>query len=173
MKLPAAAVLLVVVAVTPAAALQGFGEQAVGYFPYCATACHRALGSNYLSRSFDGYMLGGMMDSDAASATPACRAATCRSLPHWPTASARTATTTWASSRRGGPARRPAPAGTSCRPSIPTRRRCEMSLPANARHQPEGQPHVCHARERDQLQQSEGHVVRCGPRGVCAREVRV
>src|SRR3569833_3469212 len=57
----------------PVAALQGFGDQLVGYFPYCATACYRALGSNYLSCSYDGYVLGGMMNSDSASATPACR----------------------------------------------------------------------------------------------------
>jgi hypothetical protein len=72
MKLSTAA-LTVLGASAPGAALQGFGDQATGYFPYCATACNRALGSNYLSCSFDGYVPGGMMDSDSASATPACR----------------------------------------------------------------------------------------------------
>lgn len=69
----AAAVLLLASACAPVAGLQGFGPQSIGYFPYCATACNRALGSNYLSCSFDGYVPGGMMDSDSASATPACR----------------------------------------------------------------------------------------------------
>lgn len=59
---------------SPAAAIQGFGSQAFTYHPMCCTACRRALGSNYLSCSFDGYVPGGMMDSDAASATPKCRA---------------------------------------------------------------------------------------------------
>ncbi|KAH8130726.1 hypothetical protein ACSS6W_006603 [Trichoderma asperelloides] len=68
------AVLVAASASAPVAALQGFGQQSTGYFPYCATACYRALGSNYLSCSFDGYVPGGMMDSDSASATPACRA---------------------------------------------------------------------------------------------------
>jgi hypothetical protein len=72
MKL-ATTVLVVASACAPVAALQGFGAQSVGYFPYCATACNRALGSIYLTCSFDGYVPGGMMDSDSASATPACR----------------------------------------------------------------------------------------------------
>ncbi|KAM0459101.1 hypothetical protein ACHAO4_002492 [Trichoderma viride] len=72
MKL-ASAVLVVTSACVPAAALQGFGPQSTGYSPYCATACNRALGRNFLSCSFDGYVPGGMMDSDSASATPACR----------------------------------------------------------------------------------------------------
>lgn len=71
---PSKTVLVLASASAPVSALQGFGEQAVGYFPYCATACNRALGSNYLSCSFDGYVPGGMMNSDSASATPACRA---------------------------------------------------------------------------------------------------
>lgn len=65
--------LVITGAVNHVASLQGFGGQATGYFPYCATACYRALGSNYLSCSFDGYIPGGMMNSDPASATPACR----------------------------------------------------------------------------------------------------
>ena len=72
MKLSAAAV-MVTGASAPVAALQGFADETTGYFPYCATACNRALGSNYLSRSFDGYMPGGMMHSNSASATPASR----------------------------------------------------------------------------------------------------
>ncbi|KAL5093143.1 hypothetical protein Trisim1_011933 [Trichoderma cf. simile WF8] len=66
-------VLVAATASVPVSGLQGFGDQSTGYFPYCATACNRALGSNYLSCSFDGYVPGGMMDSDSASATPACR----------------------------------------------------------------------------------------------------
>ncbi len=64
MKLPTTALVMAGV-FTPTAGLQEFGDEAVGYFPYCATACYRALGSNYLSCSFDGYVPGGMMDSDS------------------------------------------------------------------------------------------------------------
>jgi hypothetical protein len=75
------AVRLLVGAAAPVAAIQGFGDQATGYYPYCATACNRALGSNYLPCSFDGYAPGGMMNSDSASATPACRASNIPFLP--------------------------------------------------------------------------------------------
>ncbi|KKP01903.1 ferric reductase transmembrane component 3 [Trichoderma harzianum] len=66
-------VLVAASASVPVAGLQGFGDQSTGYFLYCATACNRALGSNYLSCSFAGYVPSGMMDSDSASATLACR----------------------------------------------------------------------------------------------------
>lgn len=62
------------VLLAPVFAIQGFGRHSHTYHPMCCTACRRALESHYILCSFDGYVPGGMIDSDASSATFRCRA---------------------------------------------------------------------------------------------------